>query len=227
MFLHFHLATPRLACMALQDLIADIDNVIARYKRGEFTTTLGPEYGVAPQTVNAHLRKHGVEIRKRGQGIDGSRRKRRFTSDERQTIATEYLAGSTLHQLAARWGAHQLNIKDAIRGQGVTIRGNGQPRGRDRRVVTSGYVHIRVAHDDPYASPLHKSDWTPEHRYLVAKSIGRRLLPTETVHHNNGIRDDNRLENLELHVGHHGNSQRFRCRSCGSHDVEAISLNGD
>lgn len=66
-----------------------------------------------------------------------------------------------------------------------------EPGTGGRRVNNYGYVVIRGYGDN-------KSYM--EHRIVMEAMLGRALLPLETVHHKNGIRHDNRPENLELWV---------------------------
>lgn len=39
-----------------------------------------------------------------------------------------------------------------------------------------------------------------EHILVMEERLGRYLYADETIHHRNGVRDDNRMENLELWV---------------------------
>ena len=62
-----------------------------------------------------------------------------------------------------------------------------------------GYIQIRLRPDDPFYSMVNrKRHSTPEHRLVMARHLDRPLERWEVVHHKNQIKDDNRLENLEL-----------------------------
>ena len=50
----------------------------------------------------------------------------------------------------------------------------------------------------------------PEHRLVMEGIIGRKLATLETVHHRNGIRDDNSPSNLELWASRNPRGQRVQ-----------------
>jgi hypothetical protein len=60
------------------------------------------------------------------------------------------------------------------------------------------YNRIQISEDDPFFSMAPKNGQVYEHRLVMAKHIGRPLEEYEVVHHKNGIKTDNRIENLEL-----------------------------
>ena len=67
--------------------------------------------------------------------------------------------------------------------------GNGKhPEGHQRKHM-AGYIQEK-----------RDGQWHMQHRLVMEQVLGRPLLPTERVHHKNGIRNDNRPENLELWV---------------------------
>lgn len=82
---------------------------------------------------------------------------------------------------------------------GATYRGDNHKNWRGGRSPrSSGYVSVKIADDHPRINMATKSGHIMEHRLVMADYLGRDLLPTENVHHVNGQKDDNRLQNLEL-----------------------------
>jgi len=80
----------------------------------------------------------------------------------------------------------------------ATQRGSKNNNWRGGRIIRAGYVLILLQPDEFFYSMANKQGYVLEHRLVMAKLLCRCLQDWEIVHHKNHIKDDNRLENLQL-----------------------------
>ena len=78
--------------------------------------------------------------------------------------------------------------------------GSDNPRwnGGRRTRAGDGYVSIRLKRDDPFSCMINADGYILEHRLVMARSLKRPLQSWEIVHHIDGNRACNKLDNLEL-----------------------------
>ena len=96
--------------------------------------------------------------------------------------------------------------RDYNRGRGLfcgdkcKVTGKYNPRWKGGKRDGYGYVliHKSLVSDKYHYLAKDGGIYIREHRLVMAKKIKRKLRPEELVHHLNGVKDDNRLENLVI-----------------------------
>jgi Mor family transcriptional regulator len=198
--------------------------IAAEYLAGKGMEALASEYGCTAAPIRGILKRRGIESRRSGQ------RKRELPEEQVAEIVRRYEAGESQQSIADSYGFSQGWISRVLRAAGVKTRmwaegpeAHGAWKGGHVK-IGEGYVGIWVAPDDPLASMRLREGYVLEHRLVMARHLGRPLTRTETVHHINGDKTDNRLENLQLRQGKHGSGHAYRCADCGSRNVVADPL---
>ena len=200
--------------------------ILAEYASGERSSVIAKRYGVNRKTVLISVRRNGGTI------------KDHRTASGRPMVSPDSYVGKVLALRAKGMSqqkiANELHMSQAVISR--VLRQNGLPtalkvagashgRWKGGKTITGqGYAQCMVSVDDQMAPMRSRSGYVLEHRLVVARAMGRPLKSSETVHHINGDKQDNSLENLQLRQGQHGTGVVFVCADCGSRHIKAQAL---
>lgn len=158
--------------------------------------------GKAPTTVSRYLKRFGIKTRAfstKGLSVGLGRK---HSEQTKQKIREKHIGKKLSPEHRAKVIKTLSSSKDQSRENNPAWKGG-------RTYHSEGYVWIKMR-EHPNAN---KAGYFQEHRLVVEQDLGRHLKKTEFVHHKNGIKDDNRLENLELlQTQHHFG--RTECPFC-------------
>jgi transposase-like protein len=197
--------------------------IVSEYTAGATSGFLAKKYNVATVTIRDTVRKGGGQLVNRGQ------RPRVFTGADMIQAKALWEAKIPKLEIAKALNTNVVAASRLLLSMGI-VPVNRHAKGARHgnwiggRREQGGYIQIRLSLDSPYASMVNSVGYVAEHRLVMAQKLGRPLRDNEEVHHINQIKTDNRIENLQLRQLNHGDGTVYRCRSCGSHDVEPVEL---
>lgn len=200
--------------------------IIERYISGTRTGVLAKEYSADKKTITEMAKRHGHAdyVSKNKGGITG-------TNTEHLNPRIFELHSQGLSQLAIgnAVGISQAVVSRVLRNSGLKANNpakdqsgskNNQWKG-GRHITGEGYVGILT---NEFPTMVNKQGYIPEHRFVMAQYMERPLYDWETVHHIDGNKQNNELENLQLRIGKHGKHEAYICMDCGSTRIEPTKL---
>ncbi len=90
-----------------------------------------------------------------------------------------------------------------------------------RHKTSQGYIRV-YAPNHPRAQG--HGGYVAEHHIVMEKKLGRYLEAHETVHHEDGNRQNNDPDNLQLRSGRHGKGVAHHCADCGSTNIVTTEI---
>jgi hypothetical protein len=195
--------------------------IIAAYNAGERDADLIRRFGGTDYSLKAVIRRAGLSLRPNPVPV--------ATDVEIATVCELHADGVPASKIAIRLDRSANFVLRIIREQGLPrhARARGPEHGMwkgGRWLDDAGYVHVLAGDDAVGIAMRGQRNHVLEHRLVMARHLGRPLTNRETVHHIDGDPKNNVIENLQLRQGRHGKGACLRCRTCGSTDLEPVSI---
>jgi len=160
-------------------------DVVRLYEAGRTQYEVAIMLGLSQGTICQRLRVAGIPARTRWD---------HYATQPVQEAFRLYRSGLNCGHVSRIVGVTPAAVRARLRKAGVTIRpakptplsGPDNPAWKGGRFKSDGYIWVSIGSKRRAA----------EHRLVMERSLSRQLTKQEIVHHLNGVRDDNRLDNL-------------------------------